>query len=153
MTKIDVGDPAPGLSMCTYTGEPFSLEEHRGKHPVVLFFYPKDGTSICTKEACSFRDAYEDFTKAGAVVVGISSDSPKQHQHFAQQHELPFFLVSDQKGEARKAFGVPKTLGFLPGRVTYVIDRQGIVRHVFNSQFAPDRHVQEALDMVRSLSG
>ena len=151
MTTVDVGDRAPDLSMLTHTGERVSLAEYRGEHPVVLFFYPKDGTAFCTKEACSFRDAYEDFTGVGAVVIGISSDSASRHQRFAEEHGLPFLLVSDEEGDARRAFGVPKTMGFFPGRVTYVIDREGVVRRIFNSQFAADRHVQEALEMVRKL--
>jgi len=151
MTRVDVGDSAPDLSMSTHTGERLSLADYRGEHPIVLFFYPKDGTAVCTKEACSFRDAYEDFTEAGAVVIGVSSDSASRHQRFAEKHGLPFLLVSDQDGNARRTFGVPKTMGVFPGRVTYVIDREGIVRHVFSSQFAADRHVQEALDVVRKL--
>jgi len=151
MKRIDVGDPAPDLSMSTHTGEQLSLTDYRGEHPVVVFFYPKDGTAVCTKEACSFRDAYEDFTEAGAVVIGISSDSAARHQSFSEKHRLPFLLVSDQDGNARRAFGVPKTMGVFPGRVTYVIDREGIVRHIFSSQFAADRHVQKALDVVRKL--
>ena len=151
MKQLDVGDSAPELSMSTHTGEQLSLAGYRGEHPVVVFFYPKDGTAVCTKEACSFRDAYEDFTEAGAVVIGISSDSEARHQSFSEKHGLPFLLVSDQEGNARRAFGVPKTMGLFPGRVTYVIDREGIVRHIFSSQFAADRHVQEALDVVRRL--
>jgi peroxiredoxin Q/BCP len=151
MKRIDVGDSAPDLSMSTHAGEPISLADYRGQHPVVVFFYPKDGTAVCTKEACSFRDAYEDFTEAGAVVIGISSDSADRHQSFAAEHRLPFLLVSDEDGSARRAFGVPKTMGVFPGRVTYVIDREGIVRHIFNSQFAADRHVEEALEVVRKL--
>lgn len=137
--------------MSTHLGEQLSLADYRGEHPVVVFFYPKDGTAVCTKQACSFRDAYEDFTEAGAVVIGISSDSATRHQGFAEKHGLPFLLVSDQDGSARRAFGVPKTMGVFPGRVTYVIDREGIVRHVFSSQLAVDRHVQEAMDVVRKL--
>ena len=151
MGAIDVGDPAPDLSLSTHTGEQLSLADYRGKHPVVVFFYPKDGTAVCTKEVCSFRDAYDDFTEAGAVVIGISSDSEARHQSFAQKHGLPFLLVSDKDGNARRAFGVAKTMGIFPGRVTYVIDREGIVRHIFNSQFAADRHVEEALEIVRKL--
>ena len=151
MKQLELGDLAPELSMSTHTGEELSLASYRGEHPVVVFFYPKDGTAVCTKEACSFRDAYEDFTEAGAVVIGISSDSEARHQSFSEKHGLPFLLVSDQDGNARRAFGVPKTMGVFPGRVTYVIDREGIVRHIFSSQFAADRHVQEALDVVRKL--
>ena len=151
MQRLNVGDPAPHLVMNTHTGTQVTLADYRGKQPVVVFFYPRDGTAVCTKEACSFRDAYEDFMEAGAVVIGISSDSAARHQKFAEEHRLPFLLVSDKKGEARRAFGVPKTLGLLPGRVTYVIDRDGIVRHMFSSQFAADRHVREALEVVRTL--
>ncbi len=139
-------------SECVNANQQLSLADYRGAHPVVVVFYPKDGSAVCTKEACSFRDAYEDFTEAGAVVIGISSDSAVRHQRFAEKHGLPFLLVSDQEGNAHRAFGVKKTMGFFPGRVTYVIDREDIVRHIFKSQFAADRHVQEALDVVRKLS-
>ena len=151
MKRIDVGDPAPDLSMETHCGEQVSLSDYRGKHPVVVFFYPKDGTPVCTKEACSFRDAYEDFIEAGAVVIGISRDALSRHRSFAKKYRLPFLLVSDHNGEARRAFGVPTTMKVFPGRVTYVIDREGIVRHVFSSQLAVERHVEEALQVVRRL--
>lgn len=152
MASIQVGDRAPDFTLPSQTGEPVSLSEFRGSKAVVLFFYPKDGTAVCTKEACGFRDAYDDFVLAGAVVIGVSSDSTESHQTFASGHRLPFVLLSDAKGSLRKAFGVPKTLGIMPGRVTYVIDKEGVVRHVFNSQFAADRHVAEALDVVRQLA-
>jgi peroxiredoxin Q/BCP len=120
-------------------------------HPVVLFFYPKDNSAVCTREACAFRDAYEDFVAAGATVVGVSSDTAESHQQFAAQHRLPFLLATDADGSLRRAFGVSKTLGIIPGRVTFVIDRQGVVRHVFSGQFVADRHVREALAAVRAL--
>jgi peroxiredoxin Q/BCP len=152
MSRIDVGDAAPELILSTHTGEQVTLADYRGKKAVVVFFYPKDGTPVCTKEACAFRDAYEDFVEAGAAVIGISGDSAARHQAFASNHRLPFVLVSDKDGKARRAFGVPKSMGLLPGRVTYVIDREGIVQHVFSSQFAADRHVKEALDAIRKLN-
>lgn len=151
MPGIQTGDPAPDVSGVTQDGTRVSLADFRGR-PVVLFFYPKDGTAICTKEACAFRDAYEDFVGAGAAVIGVSSDTEESHQEFASQHRLPFQLISDTDGTLRKAFGVPKTLGLLAGRVTYVIDREGIVRHIFNSQFSADRHVEEALTIVKQLA-
>ena len=151
MSRIDVGDVAPDLTLVGQSGESVRLADYRGEKSVVLFFYPKDGSPVCTKQACAFRDAYEDFVEAGAVVIGISGDSATRHQAFASNHRLPFVLVSDEDGKARAAFGVPKSLGLLPGRVTYVIDRDGIVRHVFSSQFAADRHVQEALEVIRKL--
>ena len=153
MTAIKVGDQAPEITATTQRGEPFSLAGLRaaGK-ATVLFFYPRDNTAICTAEACAFRDAYEQFAEAGAAVVGVSSDSAASHQKFAARHGLPFTLLSDDKGELRSAFGVPKTWGIFPGRVTYVIDKRGIVRHIFNAQFTADRHVSEARDIVKQLA-
>jgi peroxiredoxin Q/BCP len=152
MSGIDVGDAAPDLELSSHNGEQIRLADYRGKKAVVVFFYPKDGTPVCTKEACAFRDAYEDFVEAGAVVIGVSGDSAARHQAFASSHRLPFVLVSDKDGAARRAFGVSKSMGLLPGRVTYVIDREGTVRHVFRSQFAAERHVKEALDVIRKLN-
>jgi len=152
MSRIELGDPAPEITLRTHSGEEIPLAGYRDRQAVVVFFYPRAGTPVCTKEACGFRDAYEDFTALGAVVIGVSGDSAARHEAFAQKHRLPFLLVSDEDGHARRAFGVPKSMGFLPGRVTYVIDKAGIVRHVFNSQLAADRHVEEALAVVRSLA-
>jgi thioredoxin-dependent peroxiredoxin len=149
MPKIRVGDRAPDFSATAQNGEPVSLSDFLGKKAVILFFYPKDGTPICTKEACSFRDSYEQFVDAGAEVIGISGDPDESHRAFAEQHRLPFPLVSDLDGSLRKLFGVPKTLGVLPGRVTYVIDQSGIVRLIFSAQFASDQHVRQALDALR----
>jgi peroxiredoxin Q/BCP len=117
-----------------------------------LFFYPGDGTPVCTAEACAFRDAYTSFTDAGAVVVGVSADSLDSHREFAANHRLPFLMLSDADGQIRKVFGVPKTLGIFPGRVTYVIDKQGVVRHIFSSQLGASRHVAEALKIVEQLA-
>jgi thioredoxin-dependent peroxiredoxin len=152
MSAIQAGDLAPDFTAQAHNGQQVSLADFRGKQVVVLYFYPKDGTPVCTKEACSFRDAYEDFVKAGAVVIGVSADSPDRHRAFASRQRLPFLLLSDQDGSLRKAFGVPKTLGVFPGRITYVIDKQGVVRHVFNSQFAAGRHVAEASEVVQKLN-
>ena len=138
MPTIGPGDPAPNVTLPLHDGTRVALADLYRDHVVVLFFYPKDNTAVCTKEACAFRDSYEKFLEAGATVVGVSS-------------RLPFLLASDPDGSLRKAFGVPKTLGLIPGRVTYVIDRQGIVRHIFSAQFAADAHVREAMDAVRAL--
>ncbi len=152
MKPIDMGDRAPDVALPSQGGEQVSPADYRGKNVVVLFFYPKDGTPVCTAEACSFRDAYETFAEAGAVVIGVSSDSVDRHRSFAEEHRLPFLLLADRDGRLRKAFGVPKTLGLLPGRVTYVIDKEGVVRHVFRSQMAAEKHVREALEVVRRLA-
>lgn len=149
--SITVGDAAPEFSLPSAKGESVSLKSLLQKGPVVVFFYPKDETAGCTAQACSFRDAYEDFKKAGAEVVGISSDSTMSHESFASNHRLPYVLLSDEGQKVRKLFGVPTTLGFLPGRVTYVIDAQGKVRHVFNSQLNVKKHVDEALRVLKTL--
>lgn len=152
MASIRKGDPAPDITLTVHTGEQVSLRGYQGQKAVVVYFYPKDETPICTREACAFRDANDDFAEAGAVVIGVSGDSDERHQAFVQAHRLPFLLASDADSRIRNAFGVPKTFGLLPGRVTYVIDREGIVQHVFNAQLLAEQHVKEALDTVRTFS-
>jgi peroxiredoxin Q/BCP len=149
---IQVGDKAPDFTLPSQAGEQVRLSDRLGERIVVLYFYPKDETVGCTKEACAFRDSYEVFAEAGAEVIGVSSDSVDKHAAFAGHHELPFTLLSDQGGRVRKSYAVPATLGLLPGRVTYVIDRAGTVRHVFSSQMNIGRHVNDALDVVKKLS-
>ncbi len=148
---LKVGDKAPDFTLPKQDGTPVRLKDLLQKAAVVLYFYPKDDTPGCTQEACSFRDAYEDFKQAGAEVVGISSQSTASHESFAAKHRLPFTLVSDEGAKVRKQYGVPSTLGLLPGRVTYVIDREGSIRHIFNSQFNAKRHVTEALGVLQQL--
>lgn len=152
MTRsIQVGDKAPDFTLTSQSGDPVRLYDRLGERAVVLYFYPKDDTRGCTAEACAFRDSHEVFTDAGAEVIGVSSDSVNRHAAFAGRHELPFTLLSDEKGKVRKEYGVPTTLGLIPGRVTYVIDREGTVRHVFNSMTGIDRHVTDALEVVREI--
>jgi thioredoxin-dependent peroxiredoxin len=148
---IQVGDKAPDFTLPTQSGEQVSLHDRIGDRVVVLYFFPKDGTPGCTAEACAFRDSHEVFTDAGAEVIGVSSDSVDAHAAFAGKHELPFTLLSDQGGQVRKQYGVPSVLGLLPGRVTYVIDRQGTVRQVFNSMTRISHHIDDALTMVKKL--
>lgn len=150
MTELKTGDAAPDFELPDQDGKPVRLSRFRGKSAVVVYFYPKDDTGGCTIEACKFRDDYAAFKEAGAEVIGISVDSRESHEQFAAKHRLPFTLLSDEDGRVRKLYGVKKTFGILPGRATYVIDRSGIVRHVFSSQSQPAKHVEEAL---RALSG
>ena len=144
-----IGSPAPDFTLPDQDGSAVSLSSLRGQW-VVVYFYPKDDTPGCTAESCSFRDSHEAFTDAGARVIGISSDSVASHRAFASKHSLPFTLLADEGGVVRKQFGVGRTLGLLPGRVTYVIDPQGFVRHEFSSQFKPKKHIDEALAVIRS---
>ncbi len=152
MPPFKPGDSAPDVTLDLVVGRQVRLADLYRQRPVVLFFYPKNNTAICTKEACAFRDAYEDFVAAAALVIGVSGDSAASHEEFAGKHRLPFLLASDADGALRRAFGVPKTLGLIPGRVTFVIDRAGVVRHVFSGQFVADRHVREALATVRAIA-
>jgi peroxiredoxin Q/BCP len=148
---IQVGDKAPDFTLLAQSGAPVRLRYRLGERVVVLYFYPKDDTRGCTAEACAFRDSYEVFTDAGAEVIGVSSDSVGKHAAFAGKHKLPFTLLSDEGGQVRKRYGVPAVTGLLPGRVTYVIDRQGVVRHVFSSMTNISQHVGDALEVVRRL--
>ena len=148
---LRTGDLAPDFELPTTTGTLFKLSAHRG-HPVVLYFYPKDGSSGCTKEACSFRDQYQDFTDLGAEVIGISSDTELSHQQFTEKYQLPFPLLSDADGQLRKKYAVPRAvLGLLPGRVTYVLDGEGRVRYVFNSLTEATSHVLNAKEILRDI--
>jgi peroxiredoxin Q/BCP len=145
MTELKTGDPAPDFELPDQDGRPVRLSQFRGKRAVVIFFYPKDDTTGCTIEACRFRDDYARFQAAGAEVLGISNDSPASHLRFRSKFNLPFTLLTDAGGRVRKLYGVKKTFGILPGRASYTIDRDGIVRHVFSSQSQPAKHVEEAL--------
>jgi peroxiredoxin Q/BCP len=150
--KIKVGDHAPDFTLPDQNGRMVSLKDLIGQKVVVLYFYPADFSRGCTAEACSFRDNYEVFKEAGAEVVGVSSQSVDSHQRFALENRLPFILLSDKNGEVRKLYGVSSTLGLIPGRVTYVIDKKGIVRHVFSSQLNATKHVEEALQVLKEMS-
>jgi thioredoxin-dependent peroxiredoxin len=148
---VKAGDKAPDFTLPSQSGEQVKLHDRLGERVVVLYFYPRDDTRGCTAEACAFRDSHEAFTDVGADVIGVSSDSADRHAAFAGKHKLPFTLLSDQGGQVRKLYGVPAVLGLLPGRVTYVIDRQGTVRHSFNSMTNIGQHVSDALKVVKEL--
>ena len=151
VSRLKVGDVAPDFTLPAANGEIISLSDFRGRAEVVLFFYPKDNTAVCSAEACSFRDRYEAFREAGVEVIGISADSVDSHERFTRRLELPFHLLSDRDGSVRARYGVARTFGFIPGRSTYLIDRQGVLRHVFSSQFQPAKHVTVALSVLRKL--
>ncbi|HVV44558.1 MAG TPA: peroxiredoxin [Bryobacteraceae bacterium] len=153
MPALTSGSTAPDFELPDQNGNPVRLSQYRGKSPVVVYFYPKDDTSGCTIEACRFRDDLPRFRTQGAEILGISGDSGESHLKFAAKYDLPFTLLTDKGGRVRKLFGVKKTFGLIPGRVTFVIDRDGIVRHVFSSQSEPARHVEEALAALAALPG
>ena len=150
-TMAKVGDKIPGFQLKNENDEMINIADFKGQ-PMVIYFYPKDDTPGCTKEACSFRDSFQDFTDAGVSVFGISADGPKSHSAFKAKHRLPYTLLSDRGNKVRKAFDVPKDLfGLMPGRVTYVIDKTGTIRHMFKSQFKVEQHVSEALEVIGTL--
>ncbi len=147
--SITTGDTIPDFSLPDQNGNDFDITSVKGKENIVIYFYPKNFTPGCTKEACSFRDSYEDFKSLGATVIGISSDSKNSHERFAKKYDLPFVLLSDEKGSVKQKFGVKnKLMGLLPGRETYVVNKEGKVIYVFNSMNA-ERHIQKALDVLR----
>ena len=148
---VGVGSKGPDFTLPSQSGEMVSLKDFLGEKVVILYFYPKDGTPGCTKEACAFRDEHEEFGKLDAEVIGVSSDSVESHRRFAEKHDLSFTLLSDEGGKVRKLYGVSNTFGIFPGRVTYVIDDAGVVRHVFSSQIGAVKHVEEALKALAAI--
>ncbi|SFH02937.1 peroxiredoxin [Pontibacter chinhatensis] len=149
---IKVGDKVPDFELERQDGGFFRLYDLIGKKNIVLYFYPKDSTPGCTKQACEFRDQYEVFQEQGAEVIGISSDSVASHQKFEKAYKLPFTLLSDKDGQIRKLYKVPRKLGLLPGRVTYIIDKEGVLRYIFNSMTKPLEHVSTALEVLREIN-
>lgn len=150
---MDVGDHAPDFTLPDQNGVMVRLSELAPGKTLVVFFYPKDGTPVCTMEACSFRDNQHSFEKYNAQVVGISSDGEESHRGFAADNHLDFPLLSDKGGEVRKLWRVPSTLGVLPGRVTYVLDSGGVVRHAYSAQLEAAKHATTALEAARRLHG
>jgi len=149
--SIKIGDKCPSFEATLSDGTTFSSSQLIGTKNVVIYFYPKDFTPGCTKEACAFRDNYEAFQELDCEVVGISGDSGVSHDKFASAHSLPFILVPDANKAIQKKFGVPKSLfGLIPGRVTYIIDKTGTVRGVYNSLTDPFGHIQKGLELVKT---
>lgn len=152
MNEIKVGSTIPAFTLPDQDGNPFDIKSLIGKKNMVIYFYPKDDSPGCTAQACSFRDQFEVFTEADAVIIGISGQSVKSHKEFAEKHRLSFTLLSDEGNKIRKQFGVPTNLlGLLPGRVTYIADKTGKVIYTFNSQLQAEKHVDEALRILTDL--
>ncbi|MDP2341083.1 MAG: peroxiredoxin [Deltaproteobacteria bacterium] len=149
---MKVGDRVPSFELPDQDGKAFKLDDELGKGPLVFFFYPRDETPVCTAEACSFRDANDDFVQAGANVFGISSDSVSSHKRFADKHRLTYRLLADVGGAVREQLDVPRAFfGLKDGRVTYVVDKGGVVRMVHEAALSAQAHVDEALAIIKSL--
>jgi len=152
MDRIEVDSTVPSFELKDQYGKLFKLDSVLSKKNLVIYFYPKDDSPGCTKEACSFRDQFYDFEDADAIIIGINSQSVESHLNFAKKHRLNFTLLSDTDNEVRKLFGVPTNLfGLIPGRVTYVINKKGKVVYMFNSQIQAEKHVKEALNVLQEM--
>lgn len=152
MMKIETGSKLPAFVLRDQNGNNFDINTVIGKKNLVIYFYPKDDSPGCTKEACYFRDQFEIFKQADALIIGISGQSVESHKKFADKYRLSYTLLSDEGNRVRKLFGVPANLfGVLPGRVTYIADKSGTVVHVFNSQGQATKHVDEALRILKGL--
>lgn len=150
--QLNIGDKAPVFELKDQNGNTFKSNEIIGQEIVVLYFYPKDDTPGCTKEACSFRDNFEVFTDAGVRVIGISADDVESHKKFEEKYQLPFTLLADTENKVRDLFGVKSDLlGLLPGRVTYVIDQKGVISYIFDSQTNSEKHITESLAAIKRL--
>ncbi|KAI8541085.1 hypothetical protein RHMOL_Rhmol08G0035600 [Rhododendron molle] len=149
--KVNKGGVPPIFTLKDQEVRDVTLSKFKGK-PVVVYFYPADESPGCTKQACAFRDSYEKFKKAGAEVVGISVDDPSSHKEFAKKYSLPYALLSDEGNKIRNEWGVPGDLfGTLPGRQTYVLDKNGVVQLIYNNQFEPEKHIDETLKLLQSI--
>jgi len=147
--KVNVGDRAPDFTLQDQNGNTLSLHDFLGSKMLVLYFYPKDFTVGCTAEAKTFSENYEQLQEMGAEVIGVSSDSVETHKDFAGECEVKFRLLADDGGRVRKLYGITPSLGLIPGRVTFVIDKEGVVRRVFSSQLNPRKHVAEAIQELK----
>lgn len=148
---VKVGSTLPEFKLQNQATQWVASKDLVGKSYLVIYFYPKDDTPGCTKEACSFRDNFDAFEQYNARIIGISSDSPKKHADFAEKYQLPYTLLADENKEVRKSFNVPADLfGLIPGRVTYVFDLEGKCIHVFDSQTSPLKHIEESLEIIKA---
>ncbi len=148
--NIQVGDKIPDFGLKDQDGNDFLSSDYVGTTAMVIYFYPKDDTPGCTKEACKFRDSYEEFTDRNVKVIGISADDVKSHKKFEEKYNLPFTLLSDPSNKVRKLFGVKSNLfGLLPGRVTYIADVNGNVKFIYDNMFNAEKHIDKALEALK----
>jgi peroxiredoxin Q/BCP len=148
---LEPGDRAPAFEGQDHRGESLSLDALRAKGPVVIFFYPKDFTPVCTREACFFQEAYEGLRAQGAEIVGISADTPESHRAFAAQHRLDFPLLSDEDRKIAEAYGILHPFGLGAKRATFVVDAAGVVRGVFHYELRAKKHVEEVEALLDEL--
>ena len=150
LARLEIGDRAPDFTLPSSTGEKISLSQFIGKKMVVIFFYPMDESPVCSREAEAFKNKYETFKELGAEVLGISSQSLESHRSFIKHHNLPYSLLSDSDNGVRRLYGVSSTLGIVPKRVTFLIDKEGIIKYIFSSQLQPAKHAEQALFALKN---
>lgn len=150
MARLEIGNRAPDFTLPSSNGEKISLSQFLGKKKVVIFFYPMDESPVCSREAEAFKNKYKAFKELDAEVLGISSQSVESHKSFIKHHNLPYFLLSDLDNDVRKLYGVSSTLGIVPKRVTFVIDKEGNINYIFSSQLQPAKHAEQALLALKS---
>jgi peroxiredoxin Q/BCP len=146
---ITVGDKVPVFSLQDQNGKIFNIADHIGKQMLVIYFYPKDESMVCTKEACAFRDSFDEFTKAGAMVIGINSGTVASHKAFTEHYKLPFVLLSDPGNKVYNQFGIKGKL-FFTGRETFIVDLTGKVFYQYESMMEGKRHAEDALSYIKS---
>ena len=151
--SIQIGDKIPSFTLLNQNNQEVDINSFVGTKNIVIYFYPNDNTPGCTKEACSFRDAMQNLNNLDCEIIGISADSVTSHKAFATQYNLKYNLLSDTNNQVRKLFGVPRNLfGIIPGRVSYIFDKEGIVLHIVNSQMNPEKHIQETLETLQAIT-
>jgi len=147
---LSVGDKAPDFQGIDQAGRRWTLDELVKDSAIVLYFYPKDFTVVCTKEACLFRDAHGELARSGAKVVGVSTDDEKTHAKFADHHQLPFTLLSDPDKRIAAAYEARQLLGLWSKRVTYVIDREKRIRGAYHHELSAQKHLDEVRRVLAS---
>jgi peroxiredoxin Q/BCP len=147
-----VGDPMPSFSLKDQNGRAFESAGYVGKKILVIYFYPKDESMVCTKEACSFRDSFDEFAKAGAMVIGVNAGTVASHKAFTDHYKLPFILLSDPDNKVYHLFGVKNKM-FMSGRETFVIDRRGKVAFTYEAMMQGKKHADDALAFIKSHGG
>lgn len=151
---LTVGQKAPEFDVVSSAGKSLKLSDFLGKKNVVLYFYPGDFTPVCTKETCGFRDMYADLETQDTEVIGVSVDTNESHQKFAAEYKVPFALVSDTNRDLAKTYGATSLLGSLlgkVGRVTYLIDKKGLIAGIFQSELRASKHVEGVRDAIKKL--
>jgi len=150
---LKIGVQAPEFEAQLHTGDIFRLRDIPGNRHLVLFFYPKDFTYSCTKQACGFRNHFDELSALGALVIGISRDSLESHTSYARWHALPFSLASDPDLRIARLYDVMGLGGLWLKRVTYVIDRDLVIRDVLHHEMIVDAHWQRTIESLKTLNG